>query len=144
MPVELVETKLNNALPVHLVAKDSLEATRLTPPSIAWAKANGFSGEAGRALILPGENGAIAGALFGIGEGEGSLAVGALARTLPEGEWSFASTPTDPELTALGVILGICLHPLRQEAGQGVALRIAFRCGCRPHPPYRGRRFPDA
>ena len=128
MPVELAEMKLKNALPVHLVAKDSLEATRLTPASVAWAKANGFSGEAGRALILPGDNGAIAGALFGIGEGEGSLAVGALARTLPEGEWSFASTPTDPELAALGLILGGYVFT-RYGKKPGKALRFALPSG---------------
>ncbi|MGX9182444.1 leucyl aminopeptidase family protein, partial [Mesorhizobium sp. BHbdii] len=50
MPVELVETKLQGALPVHLVARDGLEAVGLAPSAVAWAKANGFSGEAGRTL----------------------------------------------------------------------------------------------
>ena len=48
MPVELVEKKLQGALPVHLVAKEGLEAAGLAPSAIAWARANGFSGEAGR------------------------------------------------------------------------------------------------
>ena len=55
MPVELVET-LNTALPVHLVARDGLEALGLSPSTITWAAANGFSGEAGRTLAVPGEN----------------------------------------------------------------------------------------
>jgi leucyl aminopeptidase len=105
MPVELVET-LNNALPVHLVARDGLEAQGLEPSWIAWAKANGFSGEAGRTLIMPDENGAIAGALYGIGDGEGALAVGALARALPEGDWHFASAHAEPELAAVALVLG--------------------------------------
>ncbi|TIU85709.1 MAG: leucyl aminopeptidase family protein, partial [Mesorhizobium sp.] len=53
MPVELVEQKPQAALPVYLVAKDALEAAALPPPAIAWARANGFSGEAGRTLVLP-------------------------------------------------------------------------------------------
>ncbi|TIP62112.1 MAG: leucyl aminopeptidase family protein, partial [Mesorhizobium sp.] len=69
--------------------------------SLAWAKANGFSGQAGRTLILPDENGALAGALFGTGDGEGALAVGALARALPEGDWHFASTLAEPEIAAI-------------------------------------------
>ena len=128
MPVELIETKLNKALPVHLVAKDGLEAAALTPSSIAWAKANGFSGEAGRALVLPGENGAIAGALFGTGEGEGSLTVGALARALPEGEWTFASAPTDPELASLALVLGGYVFT-RYGKKPGKALRFALSSG---------------
>src|SRR6476469_2515619 len=73
MPVELVETQLQGALPLHLVASDGWEAAGLAPFAVAWAKANGFSGEAGRTLAVPGENGALAGALFGTGDGEGAL-----------------------------------------------------------------------
>ncbi|WP_421914551.1 leucyl aminopeptidase family protein [Mesorhizobium sp.] len=124
MPVELVETKLNKALPVHLVAKDGLETAALESSSVAWAKANGFSGEAGRVLVLPGENGAIAGALFGTGENESSLAVGALARMLPEGEWSFASTPADPDLASLALLLGGYVFT-RYGKKPGKALRFA-------------------
>jgi leucyl aminopeptidase len=100
MSVEFVDKKPRNALPIHLVAKDGLMAGELASSSIAWAKANGFSGEAGRTLIVPGENGAVAGALFGTGDGEGALAIGALARTLPEGDWHFASAPVNPELAS--------------------------------------------
>ncbi|TIT40975.1 MAG: leucyl aminopeptidase family protein, partial [Mesorhizobium sp.] len=78
MAVELVENKLKNPLPVHLVGRDGLEAAGLSPSIVAWARANGFSGEAGRTLAVPGENGALGGAMFGIGDGEGALALGAL------------------------------------------------------------------
>ncbi|RWL12640.1 MAG: leucyl aminopeptidase family protein, partial [Mesorhizobium sp.] len=64
MPVEFIEGKLKTTLPVHLVAKNRLDAAALASSSLAWARANGFSGQAGRTLILPGENGALAGALF--------------------------------------------------------------------------------
>ncbi|MBZ9796713.1 leucyl aminopeptidase family protein [Mesorhizobium sp. ES1-4] len=106
MSVELVENKLENPLPIHLVARDGLEAAGLSPSVVAWAKANGFSGEAGRTLVVPDDNGALGGAMFGLGEREGALAVGALAKTLPEGDWHFASRPDEPELTALAVVLG--------------------------------------
>jgi leucyl aminopeptidase len=106
MPVELIERKLKTTLPVHLVAKDRLDAAGLALSSLAWAKANGFSGQAGRTLILPGENGALAGALFGTGDGEGALAIGALARALPAGDWHFASTLAEPEIAAIALALG--------------------------------------
>ncbi|TIL42875.1 leucyl aminopeptidase family protein [Mesorhizobium sp.] len=106
MPVELIERKLKTTLPVHLVAKDRLDAAGLASSSLAWARANGFSGQAGRTLILPGENGGLAGALFGTGDGEGALAIGALARALPAGDWHFASTLAEPEIAAIALALG--------------------------------------
>lgn len=128
MPVELVEKELSNALPVHLVAKDALAAAGLAPSSVAWAKANGFSGEAGRTLIVPGDNGAIAGALFGTGDDEGALAIGALARALPAGDWHFASAPAKPELTALAVALGGYVFT-RYGKKPGKSLRLALPAG---------------
>ncbi|MGX5849382.1 leucyl aminopeptidase family protein [Mesorhizobium sp. PL10] len=138
MPVELVET-LNRALPVHLVARDGLQALGLSPSTIAWAGANGFSGEAGRTLALPGENGALAGALFGIGEGEGALAIGALARALPEGDWQFASAHAEPELAAIALVLGGYVFT-RYGKKPGKALRFALPPGV---DPGRVRRIAD-
>ena len=60
-------------------------------------------------LVLPGDGGAVAGALLGTGgpdEGFGSLAAGTLARKLPEGDWYFAATPSDPDQAAIGLALG--------------------------------------
>ncbi|MBM2710982.1 M17 family metallopeptidase [Mesorhizobium caraganae] len=127
MPVELVET-LNTALPVHLVARDGLEALGLSPSTITWAAANGFSGEAGRTLAVPGENGALAGALFGIGEGEGALAIGALARALPEGDWHLASAHAEPELSAIALVLGGYVFT-RYGKKPGKVLRFAMPSG---------------
>ncbi|THF55720.1 leucyl aminopeptidase family protein [Ollibium composti] len=104
MPVEIVSRKSKKSLPVYLVRPGELEAAGLPPSATAWAKAAGFSGDAGRALLVPGENGALAGALFG--HGDGMLALGALARTLPEGDWHFAAQPADPDLAALALQLG--------------------------------------
>lgn len=127
MPVELVET-LNTALPVHLVARDGLEALGLSPSTITWAAANGFSGEAGRTLTVPGENGVLAGALFGIGEGEGALAIGALARALPEGDWHLGSAHAEPELSAIALVLGGYVFT-RYGKKPAKALRFALPSG---------------
>ncbi|MCA0000665.1 MULTISPECIES: leucyl aminopeptidase family protein [unclassified Mesorhizobium] len=128
MSVELVENKLNNPLPVHLVAKDGLETAGLTSSAVAWAKANGFSGEAGRTLIVPAENGALGGALFGIGDGEGALAVGALAKSLAEGDWHFTSAPAEPELAAIALALGGYVFT-RYGKKPGKALRFELPAG---------------
>ncbi|RWA61786.1 leucyl aminopeptidase family protein [Mesorhizobium sp. M4B.F.Ca.ET.190.01.1.1] len=128
MPVELVETKSTAALPVHLVTGGGLEAAGLAPAAIAWARANGFSGEAGRTLTLPGEDGALAGALFGLGDGEGTLAVGTLARALPEGDWHFATEPAWPDLAATGLVLGGYAFT-RYGKKPGKALRFVLPAG---------------
>lgn len=106
MPVELLDTKAADALPIHLVAKDGLEGSGLAPEILAWANANSFAGEAGKVLAVPGANGRLAGALFGTGSSENGLAFGVLARNLPEGAWHFATQPARPELAALAVALG--------------------------------------
>ncbi|ESW83322.1 cytochrome C oxidase subunit II [Mesorhizobium sp. LSJC285A00] len=127
MPVELIET-LNTALPVQLVASDGLEALGLSPSMTAWAAANGFSGEAGRTLAVPGDNGSLAGALFGVGDGEGALAVGMLARALPEGDWHFAAAPAEPELAAIALVLGGYVFT-RYGKKSGKTLRFALPLG---------------
>lgn len=108
MPLALTDKKPKQSRPVHLVAKGALESAGLDLTALAWAQQNGFAGEAGRTLVLPGADGAVAGALFGLGgDGEsGALSVGSLARTLPEGDWHFAGTPVNPQLASLGIALG--------------------------------------
>ena len=50
MPIELTEKKPKSARPVRFVAKDEFGGSDLSETEVAWAKANGFSGEAGRTL----------------------------------------------------------------------------------------------
>lgn len=106
MPVEFLDAKPDDALPIHLVAKDGLEEAGLQPAVRVWAEANGFAGEAGKVLVVPGVDGKLAGALFGTGKDENGLGFGALARSLPVANWHFARQPAHPELAALGTALG--------------------------------------
>ena len=88
MPVTLETGPVSDARPVHCVARGALEAAGLDAPALEWARANRFEGAAGDVLVLPGDGGAIAGALFGTGDGMaggyGALGFGALAGKLPE------------------------------------------------------------
>jgi leucyl aminopeptidase len=109
MPIEFVAKASRRSLPVHLVAKDRLADAGLDKAAAVWAEANGFTGEAGRVLVLPGPAGAMSGALFGLGKGDdeyAALGFGALARALPEGDWHFASKADDPTQVAIGLKLG--------------------------------------
>lgn len=108
MPVTLLSSKLASSLPVYTVEADSLDACDAPKDAIAWARANGFAGAAGRVLTIPGKNGAVAGAFFGLGQPDAAnpLDAGALARHLPEGDWHFAAAPKNAELATLGLMLG--------------------------------------
>jgi len=66
------------------------------------AKANGFSGQAGRVLAGPSS------ALVGVGDGWDPLAAGAVSERLPEGDYRLAdvSDPQAESMAALGFALG--------------------------------------
>ncbi|MDH6230961.1 leucyl aminopeptidase [Mesorhizobium soli] len=131
MPLALTDKKPKQSRPIHLVAKGGLDGAGLDLSALAWAQQNGFSGEAGRTLVLPGSDGAVSGALFGLGnggEGNGALALGALARSLPEGDWHFAETPASPSLAALSLVLGGYVFT-RYGKKPGKDLRLSLPAG---------------
>ncbi len=128
MPIELIDKKSRTSRPIQMVSAGGLAG--LDPRAAAWAKANGFSGEAGRVLLVPGEDGSVVSALFGAGDGANSaaLAAGALAKILPEGDWHFAAPPGNPTLATLGVLLGSYVFT-RYGKKPGKAIRLARPAG---------------
>ncbi|MCJ8517916.1 leucyl aminopeptidase [Pseudorhizobium tarimense] len=104
-PAVLVEPSAAS-LPVYAVTPADLERAAVEPAALAWAKAAGFSAEPGSLLLIPGKDGRLAGAFFGVdGEGEGAFAAGKLAKFLPEGDW-YLETRFPQEKIALGFGLG--------------------------------------
>ncbi len=75
-----------------------------------WAKAQGFSGKPGQLCLIPSAEGALAGALFGVGPDRGDrpprerFPLARAAESLPAGNWRLANLPQgiDPALVALG------------------------------------------
>ena len=110
MPVELISTRSATSRPVWFIAKKQLQSAGLAESDLTWAEANGFEGDAGQFLTLPGKDGTLGGALFGIGSddrsGQRRLMAGKLARLLPAGDWHLASQTEDLELTTLAFLLG--------------------------------------
>lgn len=125
MPLTLSSAPAAGARSVHLVTRSGFAGLPLDAQARAWAAANGFAGEAGKLLVLPGPGGSVAGALFGVAEradGFAPLAAGALARLLPEGPWRFAEAPERPELAALGLLLGgYAFSRYRKADGRDIA-----------------------
>ncbi|WP_274630469.1 leucyl aminopeptidase family protein [Arvimicrobium flavum] len=122
MSVEFVEGAVEGALPIYLVGKDKLDESGLDPAAVNWAKANGFSGEAGRLLLLADASGSVSGALLGNGS-EGRLLSGALGKSLPEGLWRLPEGADDPEQILLGIALGNYVFT-RYGKKAGRALRL--------------------
>ena len=73
-------------LPVICVTEGAAPAG-LTPAQGKWAKASGFTGQRGRLLALPGEDGSVAGYLFVLGApaGRPKLVTGLASSALEPG-----------------------------------------------------------
>ena len=106
MPVEILSSEPSSCLPIWLIEKGGVAAADMPEAAKAWAHSNGFDGAAAAFLALPGADGKLAGALFGLGVNDDPLIYGKLAVSLPEGAWKFASAPALPELALLGFLLG--------------------------------------
>ncbi|MEJ5080343.1 MULTISPECIES: leucyl aminopeptidase family protein [unclassified Ochrobactrum] len=128
MSVEIITAKSTDSRPVWFIGKNAVDQVGLSPDATAWAKANDFNGEAGRVLVLPGKDGAIAGALFGTGDaeqsGQSQLLAGKLARSLPEGNWHIEGTPDHAELVTLAFLMG-GYNFTRYRKGSDKLIRLA-------------------
>jgi leucyl aminopeptidase len=97
-----------------------------------FAQAAGFRPEAGRHLIVPGKDGAVAGALFALDapsqRDADPFLPGKLARVLPAHVWRLAPPlPRDPRLAALAFALGSYRdgrYRKKKERGPGPRLQL--------------------
>jgi leucyl aminopeptidase len=118
------------SLPVFMVTKKDVEEGRLPGEAARWAKANGFAGAAGKLLTVPGADGALAGAIFGLGDRaeERPLDTGKLATLLPKGRWHMAGPAAAGDLAALGFGLGSyrfdAYRTGKREAEGGVSMAL--------------------
>jgi leucyl aminopeptidase len=95
-------------LPLNCVEEGADLTGSLSRPQARWAASHAFSGQRGRLLALPGEDGAIAGYLFGLGAAEDrpKLVTGLAAAALEPGTYRLEGSYGDPTLAALGFRLG--------------------------------------
>ena len=132
MPVEILSQPSQQSRPIWFVASGRLDHAALPADMLVWARANGFDGEAGRVLVLPGKDGSIAGALFGTGDeekcGQLQLLAGKLARSLPEGDWHIEGRPDNAALVALAFVMG-GYGFTRYRKANGKTIRLALPQG---------------
>ena len=123
-----------DAIPIWLVSADDWETVKASigEPAAVFAERCGFTPKAGRMQLLPGDGGALAGALFGV-EAVGApsrdpLSAGKLATSLPEGVYRFANPPADADLAALGFLLALYRY-VRFKADPGPKPRLVAPAG---------------
>ena len=122
---DLLTVDATGALPVHIV----LKGQPLPDAIAAWAAANDFTGQTGQLLVLPGDEGAVAGALFGGGDAFDPMTVRALAARLPEGLWRLDDVADDTcTKAALAFALGAYRFD-RYKARPGGSPRMATGTG---------------
>jgi leucyl aminopeptidase len=95
-------------IPVIVVEEQMIASAGLPPNAVAWAAANGFTGQRGRLLALPGPDGAVAGQLFGVGKaaGRSPLVLGLAGAALPDGDYHLEGAYGDALLAVMGFRLG--------------------------------------
>jgi len=102
----ILTAKLNpDSKPVYLCDKVNFETLPLEGRARTWVEAQSFTPEEGHALLIPNEQGQIAAAIIGMGEGDNPFATGIAAKTLKEGAWHFVGENLH-ELHYLAVLIG--------------------------------------
>lgn len=98
-----------DALPLHVIEKAGLSAWRDTQAGAiqAWLDAQGFDAAPGTAHVLPGPDGALVGAVVGIGDPLDPASYGHAPFALPQRVWRVAGELTAPTLAALQLGWGL-------------------------------------
>jgi len=99
------------AIPIWFVTTETYPQVRdlLDAPARAFAASAKFEPKPGQALLLPGQDGMLAGVLFGLEAADkvpDRFLPGRLPGLLPAGTYRFANAPHDARLAALAVALG--------------------------------------
>ncbi|WP_404400028.1 leucyl aminopeptidase family protein [Pelagibacterium halotolerans] len=98
---------MTDPTPLVCIPKGMLREAPLSEAHRIWAEANGFDGQEGKLLALPGENG-ISAYAFGVGDESqrSPLVLGLAAAALKPGAYRLEGAYGDPTLGALGFRLG--------------------------------------
>ena len=92
LPNESTQPPDHAARPLHLVDRSGLQAwLQQQPQAVAqWLTAHGYDASPGSLLVLPGDDGALAGAVLGIGDPLDPFSYAHAPYALPAGDWQVA------------------------------------------------------
>ncbi|HTM78968.1 MAG TPA: leucyl aminopeptidase family protein, partial [Devosia sp.] len=114
------------SLPLIFIGDNGLAGAGLDPLALAWATANGFTGQRGRLLAVPDGQGGVSAQLFGTGaQNDRPLLVAGLAGAqLAAGQYRLEGDYGDPTLAALAFNLGVYRFT-RYRSGQSAPTLLA-------------------
>ncbi|MDR0184109.1 leucyl aminopeptidase family protein [Lysobacter arvi] len=130
LPSGFADTPSADALPLHVVTRDSLASWRSAQPvSVgAWLDAQGFDGSPFSSITLPGNDGGIAAAVIGVGDMLDPFAYGHAPHALPARTFALAGELPAEARSALQLGWGLGAYrfsryrqPLRAPAQLAVA-----------------------
>lgn len=110
MPFNLVARATGKTIPLTALNEDGLAAwlAKAGKKTAAWVEGANFSAICGETLLLPGDGGALAGALLGVDDANDVWSWSAAVDTLPPGRYAVAKSMGKDQATnaALGWALG--------------------------------------
>lgn len=110
-PLDCLSNPSAEARPVFALRPHALAAFLDRSPGGPFLRASGFAAAEAEVQLLPGPDG-LAGAVIGLGDSRSPLVFGALATSLPAGDWVVQPGDHDPQ----DAVLGFCLGAYRFEA----------------------------
>src|SRR5947208_891003 len=95
--VSSAEHGSHKALPLFAVLQSDLKTfLELLPPAYSgWLRATGFAAKDGELSLLPGDGGALAGAVLGLGRGRDRHALALFSERLPAGIYRLETVPEE-------------------------------------------------
>jgi len=112
---------------LHLVGEGRLETLSLSASQKAWVEANGFTGQRGKLLALPGEDGQVALYLFGTGAAadRSPFVAGLAAASLPAGSYRLDGDIDDATAASIAFRLGAYRFDRYRQAKPGPVLVLS-------------------
>lgn len=104
----MASARKTTSLPIVCVHAEKLEDAPLSKVQKAWAKGQGFNGQAGRLVPMPDDAGNNAGYMFGLGAADQPLGLrmGLAATAAQPGTYRLEGKIDDADMAALGFLLG--------------------------------------
>ena len=91
---ELILSAAPGAIPVHLIMAADWEAFGAVGAAKAAATLGKFTAKAGQLAVVPNDKGAVAQALFGLGDTASAQTLRGLSAKLPSGDYALAALPS--------------------------------------------------
>ncbi len=124
------------SLPLHVIAPEGLEAFLAACPQAGWLRATGFEAALGELRLLPGPDGALAGAVAGLGteraRARTRFGLAKAVAALPGGDWHLEGALTGPQATEAGLaalLSAYRFHRYRPGKADSPAARIKAPAG---------------